>query len=81
MRQLLSAVTYFHSKEIVHRDLKPENILLDSNLEGDLDIKLIDFGNANYLNANNNLSLNIGSPYYIAPEILLKNYKKMRNKN
>ena len=74
IRQLLSAVFYFHSKGIVHRDLKPENILLDTKDDGDLDIKLIDFGTANYWNSKNNLSLNIGTPYYIAPEIITKRY-------
>jgi len=74
IKQLLSAVFYFHSKGIVHRDLKPENILLDTNDDGDLDIKLIDFGTANYWNSKDNLTLNIGTPYYIAPEILIKRY-------
>ena len=74
MRQLLSAVFYLHSKGIVHRDLKPENILLDTNEDGDLDIKLIDFGTANYWKNKDDLSLNIGTPYYIAPEIITKRY-------
>jgi len=74
MKQLLSAVFYFHSKGIVHRDLKPENILLDTKDDGDLDIKLIDFGTASYWDQKEKLTLNIGTPYYIAPEVSRKSY-------
>jgi calcium-dependent protein kinase len=42
MKQVLSAISYCHSKNIVHRDLKPENLLLES--EGQGSIKVIDFG-------------------------------------
>ena len=41
--QMISAISYLHSKEIVHRDLKPENFLF---IEDDItsNLKLIDFG-------------------------------------
>jgi len=72
MIQLLSAICYLHSKNIVHRDIKPENILVDtwSFKNNDISIKLVDFGTSNYVTKANTLSLKIGSPYYIAPEIL-----------
>lgn len=41
LRELLSAMRYYHSLQIVHRDLKPSNILVTCN--GD-NVKLIDFG-------------------------------------
>ena len=53
MEQLLSSVTYMHSKNIVHRDLKPENILLENKNLGDYSIKLIDFGTAHILKSKN----------------------------
>jgi calcium-dependent protein kinase len=74
MKQLLSAVWYIHSRNIVHRDLKPENILLETNKKGDLNIKIIDFGTSNYYDKNKKLTLKVGTPYYIAPEVLRKDY-------
>jgi calcium-dependent protein kinase len=74
MKQLLSVVFYIHSKNIVHRDLKPENILLETNKLGDLSIKIIDFGTSNYYNKGDKLTLGVGTPYYIAPEVLEKDY-------
>lgn len=70
MQQILSAVCYMHSKGIVHRDLKPENIMLESRNNGNLSIKIIDFGTSNYCNGEKKLSLKVGTPYYIAPEVL-----------
>lgn len=74
MKQILSAVCYMHSKGIVHRDLKPENIMLESKATGDFNIKLIDFGTSNFIKKNQKLSMKVGTPYYIAPEILAKSY-------
>ena len=47
MRNLLSAITYIHSKNIIHRDLKPENLIFRSK-EDDFDICISDFGLADY---------------------------------
>ncbi|KJZ77511.1 hypothetical protein HIM_03235 [Hirsutella minnesotensis 3608] len=67
--QLVSGVSFMHSKGVAHRDLKPENILLahDGNL------KLADFGMATmfeYKGQRKTSSTLCGSPPYIAPEIL-----------
>lgn len=83
MYQILSAVIYLHSKKIVHRDLKPENILVEKvpckekdkgKGKEKLHIKLIDFGTCNYCDDEKNLSLKVGTPYYIAPEVLSRKY-------
>jgi calcium-dependent protein kinase len=83
MNQILSAVSYLHSHNIIHRDLKPENILVenkkksnDKDKEEEINIKIIDFGTCNIFSKNKNLSLKVGSPYYIAPEVLQRNYNE-----
>lgn len=77
IRQLLSAVTYCHSKGVVHRDLKPENILIDSILEnGQIRIKVIDFGTALYISPHGTISETLGTPYYIAPEVIDGDYNE-----
>jgi len=75
MEQLFSVIRYLHVKGIVHRDLKLENILVEKcDKDNNLVIKLIDFGASSFFKKNLNLSLKIGTPYYIAPEVLDKSY-------
>ncbi|KAJ0167348.1 Serine/threonine-protein kinase chk1 [Colletotrichum tanaceti] len=67
--QLISGVSFIHSKGVAHRDLKPENILLSET--GSL--KLADFGMSTmfeYKGQRKTSSTLCGSPPYIAPEIL-----------
>ena len=70
LRDLASALQYCHSRKIVHRDLKPENILLSSKGD-DAIIKVIDFGFAKRSEGDDAmLTTALGTPNYIAPEIL-----------
>ncbi|RDD38081.1 MAP/microtubule affinity-regulating kinase 3 [Trichoplax sp. H2] len=64
-RQIVSAVQYCHQKRVIHRDLKAENLLLD----GDMHIKLADFGFSNEFTPGNKLDTFCGSPPYAAPEL------------
>ena len=78
MNQILSAVCYCHSMNILHRDLKPENILIVKRQKnGYHPIKIIDFGTAKVFKKEKNEHLLIGSAYYIAPEVLSRNYTEL----
>jgi len=65
-KQIVSAISFIHSKNIVHRDIKPENILIDSNFSA----KLADFGLCHMTCAKSLLSTPCGSPFYAPPEII-----------
>jgi len=66
--RICDALDYIHSNGVVHRDLKPENIMVD----GDDNIKLIDFGIAGNEGSRRltfaNLQSVMGTPDYISPE-------------
>jgi serine/threonine protein kinase len=63
-----------HKKNIVHRDIKPENVLLESNDMSKLVVKITDFGFAKCYDPQgfDGLEDVLGSPLYMAPEIVKK---------
>lgn len=73
IKQLLEALTYCHAENIVHKDLKPENILLEKKKDIST-IKLIDFGTAQRFDRKKKMTTVIGTPYYVAPEVLKGSY-------
>ena len=70
---MLEALSYCHYNDIVHKDLKPENILLDKKKNINT-IKLIDFGTAQKFQKGKKMTSVIGTPYYVAPEVLKGSY-------
>ncbi|CAK84516.1 unnamed protein product (macronuclear) [Paramecium tetraurelia] len=73
MKQVLSAVNYLHKSKIVHRDLKPENILYEANKPQAL-LKIVDFGTSRVFETGYKMNQKLGTPYYIAPEVLERKY-------
>ena len=58
-----------HQQNFLHRDMKPENILLYDD-KHPLQVKIADFGLATQFQEGQKFKEKIGSPIYMAPEIL-----------
>ncbi|CAM8914086.1 hypothetical protein QQ045_031775 [Rhodiola kirilowii] len=69
-QQLISGVSYCHAMQVCHRDLKLENTLLDGSQAPRL--KICDFGYSKSSVLHSQPKSTVGTPAYIAPEVLLK---------
>ncbi len=78
-RQILTGMSYIHSKGVIHRDIKPSNIMIVGgeknltkrvNLEGR--VKLMDFGVAKSTEVHRLTATGevFGTPYFMPPEML-----------
>ncbi|KAJ8490517.1 hypothetical protein OPV22_012238 [Ensete ventricosum] len=72
-RIIVGVVEACHSLGVMHRDLKPENFLL-ANRDDDSSLKAIDFGLSVFFKPGQIFTDVVGSPYYVAPEVLCKHY-------
>uniref|UniRef100_A0A7R9VP03 Calcium-dependent protein kinase n=1 Tax=Chlamydomonas euryale TaxID=1486919 RepID=A0A7R9VP03_9CHLO len=75
MRTLVSVVNHCHTMNVIHRDLKPENFLLSSKGK-DAVLKATDFGLSRFFKEGEPLDEIVGSPFYVAPEVLQRKYGK-----
>ena len=62
---IAKGMSYLHSKNVVHRDLKPENILIDDRGN----VKLCDFGLSRLTTNDVEMTQQVGTPAYMAPEM------------
>ena len=74
MTQVLSALSVAHGARIVHRDLKPDNVFLSKDAQGNLFVRLLDFGIAKIMDAAGGMGSKtktgalIGTAGYMSPE-------------
>ncbi|KAK0604067.1 hypothetical protein LWI29_011733 [Acer saccharum] len=74
-RHILSGLAYLHRKKTIHRDIKGANLLVDASGV----VKLADFGMAKHLTGQAaDLSLK-GSPYWMAPELMISVMQRDNN--
>eukprot|EP00581_Thalassiosira_minuscula_P016918 CAMPEP_0183712476 /NCGR_PEP_ID=MMETSP0737-20130205/7589_1 /TAXON_ID=385413 /ORGANISM="Thalassiosira miniscula, Strain CCMP1093" /LENGTH=1146 /DNA_ID=CAMNT_0025941093 /DNA_START=245 /DNA_END=3681 /DNA_ORIENTATION=+ len=73
VKQMLSSVRYIHNKGIIHRDLKLENFLF-SEMDGNSELKMIDFGLSKHFTFGEVHHEAVGTPYTVAPEVIRGSY-------
>lgn len=64
------ALNYMHQRNVTHRDLKPENLMTSTTESGKLFIKLTDFGFACFFDPSRKMDIIVGTPIYMAPELV-----------
>ncbi|XP_071721121.1 calcium-dependent protein kinase 20-like [Rutidosis leptorrhynchoides] len=74
-RIIVGVVEACHSLGVMHRDLKPENFLFINEQE-EAPLKTIDFGLSMFFKPGEMFTDMVGSPYYVAPEVLRKFYSQ-----
>ncbi|KAM1112591.1 hypothetical protein TB2_045406 [Malus domestica] len=72
-RTILEICQVCHKHGVIHRDLKPENFLFADGSEN-AELKAIDFGLSIFFEPGQRFNEIVGSPYYMAPEVLRRNY-------
>lgn len=83
LRQLVEGLQYLHDHQVIHRDLKLENILVTREVnEGSrvlCDVKISDFGLSKVVGEElSEACTAVGSPRYVAPEVLGKGIHDFR---
>ncbi|KAJ8510328.1 hypothetical protein OPV22_000762 [Ensete ventricosum] len=72
-RTIIEVIQVCHKHGVMHRDLKPENFLFGNKKEN-APLKAIDFGLSVFFRPGDCFTEIVGSPYYMAPEVLKRSY-------
>ncbi|KAF5785868.1 putative protein kinase CAMK-CDPK family [Helianthus annuus] len=72
-KTIVEVIQMCHKHGVMHRDLKPENFLF-ANKKETAALKAIDFGLSVFFKPGERFNEIVGSPYYMAPEVLKRNY-------
>ncbi|XP_024618908.1 striated muscle preferentially expressed protein kinase [Neophocaena asiaeorientalis asiaeorientalis] len=70
MRQVLEGICYLHKNRVLHLDVKPENLLVWDGVEGEEQVRICDFGNAQKLTPGEPQYCQYGTPEFVAPEVV-----------
>ncbi|XP_059784747.1 striated muscle preferentially expressed protein kinase isoform X4 [Balaenoptera ricei] len=70
MRQVLEGICYLHKNRVLHLDVKPENLLVWDGVEGEKQVRICDFGNAQELTPGEPQYCQYGTPEFVAPEVV-----------
>ncbi|KAG8082693.1 hypothetical protein GUJ93_ZPchr0014g46564 [Zizania palustris] len=69
--RLAEALALCHRSGVAHRDVKPDNVILDaSSGDGPPRLRLADFGCAAYVGDGRSAEGLVGTPHYVAPEVV-----------
>jgi serine/threonine protein kinase len=66
LRKSLESLWFLNYHRLIHRDIKPANLMLDR----ECNFKVIDYGNMKLVGKEEKLSSFLGTPLYIAPEVI-----------
>ncbi|KAJ4955419.1 hypothetical protein NE237_012202 [Protea cynaroides] len=72
-KTIVEVIQVCHEHGVMHRDLKPENFLFANRNEAS-PLKAIDFGLSVFFEPGQRFREIVGSPFYMAPEVLKRNY-------
>ena len=73
VRSVLRTAAQCHSRGIIFRDIKPDNFLFERDEPGS-PLKATDFGLAGIIEPGERLTRRCGTPSYMAPEVINRNY-------
>jgi len=82
-QQVASALIAAEAQHLVHRDIKPSNLMLVTEGDGEIIVKVIDFGLAKSILVQSSAALTssgfVGTPYFASPEQLDRQAEDIRS--